>query len=59
VYSSSPEVAVAWWMDETPPNDPHRSMLLSTWVTEIGVAAVPTGRGDYYFVADFGRPAVP
>jgi hypothetical protein len=42
--------------DETPPNDPHRSTLLSTWVTEIGIAVVPTDRGDYYFIADFGRP---
>ena len=56
VSSSSPQEAVAWWMDETPPNDPHRSTLLSTWVTEIGVAVVPTGQGDYYFIAVFGRP---
>jgi hypothetical protein len=35
---------------------PHRSTLLSTWVTEIGIAVVPTGRGDYYFIAGFGRP---
>jgi len=56
VHSSSPQEAVAWWMDETPPNDPHRSTLLSTWVTEIGVAVVPTGQGDYYFIAVFGRP---
>ncbi|MDY6874591.1 MAG: CAP domain-containing protein [Chloroflexota bacterium] len=56
VYTSSPQEAVAWWMDETPPNDPHRSTLLSTWVTEIGVAVVPTGRDDYYFIAVFGRP---
>ncbi len=47
VHSSSPQEAVAWWMDETPPNDPHRSTLLSTWVTEIGVAVVPTGQSDY------------
>jgi len=59
VYSSSPQAAVDWWMDETPPNDPHRSTLLSTWVTEIGVAVVPTGRGNYYFIADFGRPNTP
>jgi uncharacterized protein YkwD len=59
VYSSSPEAAVAWWMDEVPPDDWHRRTLLSTWVTEIGVAVVPTGRGDYYFIADFGRPAAP
>jgi uncharacterized protein YkwD len=43
-------------MDETPPNDPHRSTLLSTGVTETGVAVVPTGQGDYYFIAVFGRP---
>jgi uncharacterized protein YkwD len=59
VYGSSPRAAVDWWMGETPPNDPHRSTLLSTWVTEIGVAVVPTGRGDYYFIADFGRPKTP
>jgi uncharacterized protein YkwD len=56
VYSSSPQAAVAWWMDEVPPDDWHRRTLLSTWVTEIGVAVVPTGRGDYYFIADFGHP---
>jgi len=56
VYSSSPQAAVAWWMDEVPPDDWHRRTLLSTWVTEVGVAVVPTGRGDYYFIADFGRP---
>ena len=59
VYSSSPQAAVAWWMDEVPPDDWHRRTLLSTWATEIGIAVVPTGRGDYYFIADFGRPAVP
>ncbi len=59
VHSSSPQMAVDWWMDETPPNDPHRSALLSTWVMEIGVAVVPTGRGDYYFIVDFGRPNTP
>ena len=59
VYSSSPQAAVDWWMDETPPNDPHRSTLLHEWLTEIGVAVVPTGRGDYYFIASFGRPATP
>jgi len=56
VYSSSPQEAVDWWMDEIPPDDPHRSTLLSTWVTEIGIAVVPTGRGDYHFIAVFGRP---
>jgi len=56
VYSLSPQKAVDWWMDEVPPNDAHRRTLLSTWVTEIGIAVVPTGRDTYYFIADFGRP---
>ena len=56
VYSYSPQEAVDWWMDEVPPNDAHRRTLLSTWVTEIGIAVVPTGWDYYYFIADFGRP---
>ena len=59
VYSSSPQAAVDWWMDEVPPDDWHRRTLLSDWVTEVGIAVVPTGRGDYYFIAVFGRPAGP
>jgi len=58
VASSSPQAAVDWWMNETPPNDPHRSTILSTWVTEIGVAVVPAGHTNY-FIADFGRPKTP
>ena len=56
VYSTSPQAAVAWWMDEVPPNDWHRRTLLSTWVTEIGIAVIPIGQDYYYFIADFGRP---
>jgi uncharacterized protein YkwD len=56
VYSSSPQEAVDWWMDEAPPNDAHRRTLLSTWVTEIGIAVVPTAWDYNYFIADFGRP---
>jgi uncharacterized protein YkwD len=56
VYAASPQQAVAWWMDEVPPDDWHRRTLLSTWVTEVGVAVIPDGRGGYYFFADFGRP---
>ena len=59
VYSASPQEAVAWWMDEVPPNDWHVRTLLSTWVTEIGIAVVPNNVGSYYFIADFGRPATP
>ncbi len=58
VSSNSPAQAVHWWMDEVPPNDWHRRTLLSTWVTEIGIAIIPIpGReGAYYFIANFGRP---
>ncbi|HIE37591.1 MAG TPA: LysM peptidoglycan-binding domain-containing protein, partial [Anaerolineae bacterium] len=53
--SLNPQHAVDMWMDEVPPNDPHRRTLLSTWLTEIGVGVADTGWG-YYFIADFGRP---
>ncbi|HPD41845.1 MAG TPA: LysM peptidoglycan-binding domain-containing protein [Anaerolineae bacterium] len=56
VYSQTPQQAVFWWMDEVPPNDWHRRTILSTWVTEIGIAVVPNHLGSYYFIADFGRP---
>lgn len=52
--SRDPNHAVEMWMDEIPPNDPHRRTLLSTWVTEIGVGVAQTSWG-YYFIADFGR----
>jgi len=51
----TPQGAVDVWMDETPPNDPHRRTLLTTWLTEIGVGVAETTWG-YYFIADFGRP---
>lgn len=56
-WYATPEMAVAMWMDEVPPNDPHRRTILSTWLTEVGVGVVPAadGRG-YYFIADFGTP---
>lgn len=50
----SPGEAVYVWMDEVPPNDPHRRTLLSTHLTEIGVGVAKTDWG-YYFIADFGR----
>ena len=58
VTSSSPQAAVDWWMDEIPPNDPHRSAILSTWFTEIGIAVVPAGNTNY-FIVDLGRPKTP
>jgi uncharacterized protein YkwD len=51
----TPQGAVDIWMDEVPPNDPHRRTLLTTWLPEIGVGVAQTDWG-YYFIADFGRP---
>lgn len=51
----TPHGAVDIWMDEVPPNDPHRRTLLTTWLSEIGVGVAQTSWG-YYFIADFGRP---
>jgi uncharacterized protein YkwD len=51
----TPQSAVDSWMNEVPPNDPHRRTLLTTWLTEIGMGAAKTTWG-YYFIADFGRP---
>ena len=51
----SPELAVAMWMDEVPPNDPHRRTILSDHLTEVGVGVMPGNGHGYYFIADFGR----
>ncbi len=51
----TPQGAVDIWMDEVPPNDPHRRTLLTTWLSEIGVGVAQTS-WSYYFIADFGRP---
>ena len=53
----SPQGVIDVWMDEVPPNDPHRRTVLHTWFTEvgIGVAASPW-KGYYYVIANFGRP---
>jgi uncharacterized protein YkwD len=53
--SSTPENAVAWWLDEAPPNDWHRRMLLSEEWTELGVGIAPASWG-YYFIGVFGIP---
>ncbi len=58
VQARSPQGALDFWMDEIPPNDPHRRTLLSSWVTEVGIGVAPTGWG-YYIIADFGRPQLP
>lgn len=52
----SPALAVTMWMDEVPPNDPHRRTILSTHLTEVGVGVMPGNGHGYYFIADFGRP---
>jgi uncharacterized protein YkwD len=49
----APANAVHWWLDEVPPNDWHRRMVLSDWATEIGVGVAPAAAG-YYFIAVFG-----
>ena len=51
----TPQGAVDIWMDEVPPNDPHRRTLLTTWLSEIGVGVAQASWG-YYFIADFGQP---
>jgi uncharacterized protein YkwD len=53
--TQSPQRAVEVWMDETPPNDPHRRTLLSDWLTEIGIGVSEADWGNY-IIADFGRP---
>jgi uncharacterized protein YkwD len=54
-HTQSPSRAMDFWMDEAPPNDPHRRMILSTRFTEIGVGVVKADWG-YYIFADFGKP---
>ncbi len=54
-HTVSPQSALEMWMNETPPNDPHRRTILSPVLTEIGVGVVKPDWG-YYFFADFGTP---
>jgi uncharacterized protein YkwD len=54
-HTQSPQEAMSFWMNETPPNDPHRRTILSPWLTEIGVGVVKPDWG-YYLFADFGAP---
>ena len=53
--TQTPQKAVEVWMDETPPNDPHRRTLLSDWFTEIGLGVSDAEWGTYV-IANFGRP---
>ncbi len=53
-WTHTPRQAVFMWLDETPPNDPHRRMLLSPKLKEVGVGVAASNSG-YYFIADFGR----
>jgi len=43
------------WMDETPPDDPHRRTILGSWLIEVGIGVVQVDWG-YYIFADFGTP---
>ena len=54
-WVQTPQKAMEVWMNETPPNDPHRRTLLSEWLTEVGVGVAKADWGHYIF-ADFGRP---
>lgn len=51
----SPQRAVDMWMDEVPPNDPHRRTLLSERFSEIGIGVADAQWGAYV-IANFGRP---
>jgi uncharacterized protein YkwD len=53
--TQTPQRAVEVWMNETPPNDPHRRTLLSDWFTEIGLGVSRADWGNY-IIANFGRP---
>lgn len=52
-WMASPLAAVNWWLDEVPPNDWHRRMLLTEYFTEVGVGVAEAETG-YYFIAVFG-----
>jgi uncharacterized protein YkwD len=52
-WMASPLAAVNWWLDEVPPNDWHRRMLLTEYFTQVGVGVAPAETG-YYFIAVFG-----
>jgi uncharacterized protein YkwD len=53
----SPQGVIDIWMDETPPNDPHRRTVLHTYFTEVGIGVAESPwKGYYYVIADFGRP---
>jgi uncharacterized protein YkwD len=53
----SPQGVIDIWMDEIPPDDPHRRTVLHTWFTEVGIGVVQSQwEGYYYVIADFGRP---
>ncbi|MBN1246602.1 MAG: LysM peptidoglycan-binding domain-containing protein, partial [Anaerolineae bacterium] len=58
-WYATPEMAVAMWMDEVPPNDPHRRTILSDYLVEVGVGVVPGSSHGYYFIADFGTSRTP
>ena len=55
-WAATPQSTIDIWMDEEPPNDPHRRTLLSTWVSEIGVGVAQSSTWGHFFIADFGRP---
>ncbi len=55
---TTPEEAMADWMNETPPNDGHRRNILSPNFSEIGFgyAFSATTAYKHYWTQDFGSP---
>jgi uncharacterized protein YkwD len=49
----SPQVAFAFWWNEPPGADPHRSNILNPMYRDVGIGIVKVGWG-YYFFVDFG-----
>lgn len=49
----SPQAAFAFWWNEPPGADPHRSNILNPMYRDVGVGIVKVGWG-YYFFVDFG-----
>lgn len=55
---STPEDAIASWMNETPPDDGHRRNILSPDFREIGIGYAFNDAYQYkhYWTQDFGTP---
>lgn len=52
-HMSDPQAAFAFWWNEPPGADPHRSNILNPLYRDVGIGIVKAAWG-YYFFADFG-----